>query len=131
MKFRCAFAAAFLAALLSPLTSRAALPGPGPASRILAGLSQPATAQAPVMQAGDFDALSVTDPLYREGSLSLLEQEVKSETEAKKKAPVMRDAPVSKKKEGGAPAAGKELRLKKTRAKKPLHADPLKEKRAL
>ena len=88
--------AAFLTVLALPLFAAAALPEAKPSRQILSGLSQPATSQALITQAVDFDALSVTDPLYREGSLRLLEQEVKNDAEMKKAPADMRDAPVSR-----------------------------------
>ena len=119
---------ALAAALLLPLAAYAALPEAKPASQLLSGLSQPSTAQLLVPQGVDYDALSVTDPLYREGSLRLLQQESRQDAPAAKPAD-LRDAPASP--ETVKPARKAKSGLKKTRVKKPVHSDPLKSKKAL
>lgn len=91
-------------------------------------LKEPATAQARISPAGytDYDAFSaVNDPLYREGSRELLKQAVKDGAPVKA-APKqeLRDAPISK---GANPARI----LKRVKIKKPVHADPVKEKSTL
>ncbi len=97
----------------------------------------PAPTTSQIMTGGedsDFDALSVNDPLYREGSKELLEQI--SKQEAAKPAvksvpkPALRDAPVSKKVPGAVPAGGSPA-VKKVRGKKPVHSDPVKAKNIL
>ncbi|OGR81327.1 MAG: hypothetical protein A2X32_10910 [Elusimicrobia bacterium GWC2_64_44] len=94
------------------------------AARKAAPQARPAAAQD---KAGytDFDAVSVTDPLYREGAREMLKQVIKDESSSKEtKKPVMRDAPISR-------GAGQHKVLKKPAVKKPLHTDPVKVKNSL
>lgn len=101
-------------------------------------LKEGATSQAAVSAAIhtiDFDVFSsIDDPLYREGSRRLLEKAVKEDAPKKaavkksgppKAAPALRDAPISR------PALKKVLKLRKTRAKDPVHTDPVKLKKSL
>ena len=100
---------------------------------VSAELKGSATAQIRIDVAGytDYDAFSsVNDPLFREGSRELLKHEIKTDAESKA-APRdnLRDAPISKELQRG--AAGKvkvRTYIKKARAVKPLHADPVKVK---
>ena len=102
-----------------------------------AALLAPATAQAaPELKENDYDAFSaVDDPLYREGSKEFLEQAVRQDAVKEgakpRQAPVLRDAPADT-----APAKvlkTQDIRpaLKKLKAKKPVHADPVKVKDTL
>ena len=89
------------------------------ALKLSTGLTEPATPQARISAGyGDYDAFSVTDPLYREGSKEMLKQVLKESEAPKAVKPVLRDAPISK------PAKA----LKKPRVKKPVHTDPVKGK---
>jgi hypothetical protein len=86
--------------------------------------ARPAAAQAKPGYT-DFDAVSVTDPLYREGSKAMLKQVIKDEEGSKESAkPVMRDAPISR---TSAPAKP----LKRPSMKKPLRTDPVKVQNSL
>lgn len=102
-----------------------------PANVISAELKTSATAQFRTDVPGytDFDAFSsVNDPLYREGSKELLKQAIKNEAD-KKVSPrdALRDAPISKEALPGAAAPVKiRSAIKKPKADKPLHADPVK-----
>lgn len=104
-----------------------------PVNRISAELKESATAQIRIDVAGytDYDAFSsVNDPLFREGSRELLKQGIKTDAENKAAAKdTLRDAPISKGLQGG--AAGKvkvRTYIKKIKAVKPLHTDPVKVK---
>lgn len=106
-------------------------PGSQPVNVTSAELNASATAQFRTDVPGytDFDAFSsVNDPLYREGSKELLKQVIKNE--ADKKSPprdALRDAPISKEARPGAAAPVKiRSSIKKPKAGKPLHADPVK-----
>jgi len=71
----------------------------------------------------DFDAVSVNDPLYREGAKEMLKQVIREEGTSKdSKKPVFRDAPIS---------SGPAKVIKKPAVKKPLHTDPVKAKNSL
>ena len=103
------------------------------------GLTAPATAQAKLgaIETGDFDALSVNDPLYREGSREFLEQvsrqdAVKPVVKPAAK-PALRDAPISKKVPALVPGARvkESPAVKKIRVKKPVRSDPLNIKNTL
>ncbi|MDO8805193.1 MAG: hypothetical protein Q7R35_12245 [Elusimicrobiota bacterium] len=79
----------------------------------------------------DFDAFSsVNDPLYREGSKELLKQVMENDAGKKGAArDTLRDAPISKELQHGAVRAVKARPfMKKARAGKPLHTDPVKAK---
>ena len=100
---------------------------------ISAGLRDSATAQLKTDVSGytDFDAVSsVNDPLYREGSKELLKETLKND--GSKKAPAgaaLRDAPISKDaRQGAAIPAKAKASVKKAKAGKPLHSDPVKAK---
>lgn len=100
---------------------------------VSAELKDSATAQIRIEVAGytDFDVFSsVNDPLYREGSRELLKQGIKTDAENKAAAKAaLRDAPISKELQSGAPAKVKvRAQLKRAKAVKPLHADPVKVK---
>lgn len=108
-----------LLALNTPAVSATAAP---------AELKEPATAQIKIDVPGytDFDVYSsVNDPLYREGSRSLLKEVVKNDAPAD----TLRDAPISKE---ARPAAIRQVKpgapLKKIKVRKPLHTDPVKAK---
>lgn len=80
----------------------------------------------------DFDAVSATDPLYREGAKEMLKEAVKQDGAAKPEEkpaeakPALRDAPISKDAKA-VPAEAKPAKvLKNPRSKKPVHSDPVK-----
>ncbi|MDD2806343.1 MAG: hypothetical protein PHV33_12390 [Elusimicrobiales bacterium] len=113
-----------LLALNTPVKAELKLP----AARKDARQSEPA-ARKDARQAKpgytDFDAVSVTDPLYREGAKEMLKQVIKDEESSRDaKKPVLRDAPISK---DASPART----IKKPAVKKPLHTDPVKAKNSL
>ena len=100
---------------------------------VSAELKGSATAQIRIDVAGytDYDAFSsVNDPLFREGARELLKQEMKNDAESKvTPKDTLRDAPISKELQSG--AAGKvkvRTYIKKGKAVKPLHTDPVKVK---
>lgn len=103
------------------------------------GLAAPATSQinAEARENSDFDALSVTDPLYREGSKEFLKQVSRHDvikSDVKKPArPELRDAPISKKNPVVVPVDPvKDIpSVKKARGKKPVHSDPVRIKNTL
>lgn len=95
-----------------------------PDIRLSSELKQAATSQLRADYI-DYDAVSVNDPLYREGSREMLKQVIKDDEAAKDaQKPAMRDAPISK---DAKPAKA----VKKPRVKKPLHTDPVKGKSTL
>lgn len=98
------------------------VPAPAPVVKVAAALKADATAQAqaPAISASDFDALSsVNDPLYREGSKQLLKQVIRQDSEKAAPKTQLRDAPISR--------DMKPLnKLKRTKTRKPVQADPLK-----
>lgn len=92
--------------------------------RAAARQSKPAAEQAKPGYT-DFDAVSVNDPLYREGAREMLKEAVKQDGAAKPAVkPVLRDAPISKDPKPVKPAV-------KPRVKKPVQTDPVKAKNAL
>lgn len=80
----------------------------------------------------DYDAISATDPLYRDGSKEMLKEAVKREgavKPAEKPAaakPELRDAPISKDPSVKPAEARPAKVLKDPRSKKPVHSDPVK-----
>lgn len=120
-----ASAVVFFAALASAALN-APPPAADPAPKAEPKVSAQAKPDAPKEKSGatDYDAFSVNDPLYREGSKLMLKSAVKAEDTPKAVKQDLRDAPNS----GTAAPAGA---LKKPRAKKPVHTDPVKVKNAL
>lgn len=123
MKFRSPLSAAVAALFLAvPVCAAGAggtdadKMGPALAAPLAAGTTSQISLQG---QEPGFDALSAAgDPLYREGSRELLKKAAKGETPAKA---ALRDAPNS------APSP----KLRKPRAKKPVHADPVRGQNAI
>lgn len=81
----------------------------------------------------DFDAVSATDPLYREGAKEMLREAVKQDGAVKPEEkpaqakPALRDAPISRDTKAVKPAEAKPAKaLKNPRSKKPVHSDPVK-----